>query len=40
MEPGVYLPGEAGVRSEVNAVVGERELIITPRDYQRELPVV
>ncbi|HUR95918.1 MAG TPA: M24 family metallopeptidase [Gemmatimonadales bacterium] len=40
VEPGVYLPGEAGVRSEVNAVVGERELIVTPREYQRELLVV
>ncbi|MBA3497884.1 MAG: aminopeptidase P family protein [Gemmatimonadales bacterium] len=40
VEPGVYLPGEAGVRSEVNAVVGERELIVTPRDYQRDLLVV
>jgi Xaa-Pro dipeptidase len=40
VEPGIYLPGVTGVRSEVNAVVGERELIVTPRDYQRELLVV
>jgi Xaa-Pro dipeptidase len=40
VEPGVYLPGVAGVRSEVNAVVGEGELIVTPREYQRELLVV
>jgi Xaa-Pro aminopeptidase len=40
VEPGVYLPGETGVRSEVNAVVGEREVVVTPREYQRELAVV
>jgi len=40
IEPGVYLPGEFGVRSEVNAYIGERELVITPNDIQRELIVV
>jgi Xaa-Pro aminopeptidase len=40
VEPGVYLPGEAGVRSEVNVVVGEGEIIVTPQAYQRELMVV
>ena len=40
IEPGVYLPGELGVRSEVNARVHGRELIVTPADYQRELLVV
>jgi len=40
VEPGVYLPGETGVRSEVNVVVGEREVVVTPREYQRELAVV
>jgi Xaa-Pro aminopeptidase len=40
VEPGVYLPGEAGVRSEVNVVVGERSVIVTPKAYQRELMVV
>ena len=40
VEPGVYLPGVAGARSEVNGVVGEGELLVTPRDYQRELLVV
>ena len=37
VEPGVYFPGETGVRSEVNVVIGEKDIIITPRDYQREL---
>lgn len=40
IEPGVYLPGEIGMRSEVNAWVGEREARITPAEYQRELIVV
>ena len=40
VEPGVYLPGEAGVRSEVNVVVEETDILVTPRVYQRELLVV
>jgi Xaa-Pro aminopeptidase len=40
IEPGVYLPGELGVRSEVNAFVGERGVTITPEKYQRELLVL
>jgi len=40
VEPGVYLPGEAGVRSEVNVVIGEGEIVVTPRDYQADLLVV
>ena len=40
VEPGIYVPGEIGVRSEVNACAGERSLEVTPGDYQRELVVV
>jgi len=40
VEPGIYLPGETGVRSEVNVVVGDGEVVVTPREYQRELTVV
>jgi len=41
IEPGVYIPGEIGVRSEVNAFLdGGGRLTITPREYQRELTVV
>jgi Xaa-Pro aminopeptidase len=40
IEPGIYLRGDIGVRSEVNAYVGERELVVTPAEYQRELLVV
>lgn len=40
IEPGVYLPGELGMRTEVNAVVQEGRVLITPSDYQRELTVL
>jgi Xaa-Pro aminopeptidase len=40
IEPGVYIGGEIGMRSEVNAYIGEGEAIITPHEYQRELIVV
>lgn len=40
VEPGVYFPGEAGVRSEVNVLIGDHDITITPSDYQRELLVV
>jgi Xaa-Pro dipeptidase len=41
IEPGIYLPDELGVRSEVNAVVtGERTLLVTPAVAQRDLMVV
>ena len=40
IEPGIYLPGEIGVRSEVNAVVLDGRVLITPSDYQRDLLVL
>ncbi|OLE17203.1 MAG: hypothetical protein AUG20_00100, partial [Gemmatimonas sp. 13_1_20CM_3_60_15] len=40
IEPGVYLAGEVGMRSEVNAYVGADKVLITPGDYQRELLIV
>lgn len=40
IEPGIYIVGEIGVRSEVNAHVGETAVTITPRAYQRDLIVV
>lgn len=40
IEPGVYLPGQFGVRSEVNAFVGEDALLVTPSVAQRDLFVV
>jgi Xaa-Pro aminopeptidase len=40
IEPGIYLPGEIGVRSEVNAIVGDADLLVTPAMPQRDLFVV
>jgi Xaa-Pro dipeptidase len=40
IEPGVYLAGDVGMRSEVNGFIGSDGLLITPSDYQRELLVV
>jgi Xaa-Pro aminopeptidase len=40
VEPGVYFPGEVGLRSEVNAHARADGLDVTPADYQRELIVV
>ena len=40
IEPGIYIPGEIGMRSEVNAFLAEHEAVITPVEYQRELIVV
>jgi Xaa-Pro aminopeptidase len=40
IEPGVYLAGEVGMRSEVNGFIGSDGLLITPADYQREMIIV
>lgn len=40
IEPGIYIPGEIGVRSEVNAFIQPGRAVITPSEYQRELIVV
>jgi len=40
VEPGIYVPGEIGVRSEVNAHARADGLDVTPGDYQRDLIVV
>jgi Xaa-Pro dipeptidase len=40
IEPGIYLAGEFGMRSEVNAFFGAKEAVITPVDIQRDLIVV
>ncbi len=37
IEPGVYLPGEFGVRSEVNMYWGPAGPVVTPAEPQREL---
>jgi Xaa-Pro aminopeptidase len=40
IEPGVYLAGEIGMRSEVNALIEPGRAVITPTDYQRDLLVI
>jgi len=41
IEPGIYIPGEIGVRSEVNAFLDlQGKVTITPREIQRDLIVV
>ena len=40
IEPGVYILGEIGIRSEVNAWVDVGSLLVTPKDIQRDLFVV
>ena len=37
VEPGIYLPGEFGVRSEVNMYWGEAGAVVTPREPQTAL---
>jgi Xaa-Pro aminopeptidase len=37
IEPGIYLSGEFGIRSEINMFLGERGPEVTPREPQMEL---
>jgi Xaa-Pro dipeptidase len=40
IEPGIYLPGELGMRTEVNCLVTDDSLLVTPGEIQRDLMVV
>jgi Xaa-Pro aminopeptidase len=40
IEPGIYIPGKVGMRSEVNVYMVPGQAVVTPRDYQRDLMVV
>jgi Xaa-Pro aminopeptidase len=40
VEPGIYFPGEIGMRTEVNCFVGDDALVVTPGDVQRDLFIV
>lgn len=40
IEPGIYLPGAFGMRSEVNAYVSAAGLVVTPAVMQRDLIVL
>ena len=37
IEPGIYIPGEIGVRSEVNMYWGPDGLVVTPKAPQEAL---
>jgi Xaa-Pro dipeptidase len=40
IEPGIYIPGEIGMRSEVNVYIEPGKAVVTPKVYQQELIVV
>ena len=40
IEPGIYLEGDVGMRSEVNGWVGDRLLVVTPAEYQIDFIIV
>ena len=40
VEPGIYVRGQIGVRSEVNVWVGEGEVLVTPERYQEALILI
>jgi Xaa-Pro aminopeptidase len=40
IEPGIYIPGDVGMRSEVNGIVTKDGVIITPDKYQTDLFIV
>jgi Xaa-Pro aminopeptidase len=37
IEPGVYMPGKVGMRSEVNVFLRRGEAVVTPRSFQTDL---
>lgn len=40
IEPGIYVPGRIGMRTEVNVYVEPGRAVVTPKEIQRELIVV
>ena len=40
IEPGIYIPGKIGMRTEVNVYITPGEAVVTPREYQNELLIV
>jgi Xaa-Pro dipeptidase len=40
IEPGIYIPGKIGMRTEVNVYITPGEAVVTPREYQSELLIV
>ena len=40
IEPGIYIAGKIGMRTEVNVYVTPKKAIVTPHEYQHELMIV
>lgn len=40
IEPGIYIPGKIGMRTEVNVYLTPGEAVVTPREYQADLLIV
>jgi len=40
IEPGIYIAGKIGMRSEVNVYMTPGEAVVTPREYQTDLLIV
>lgn len=40
IEPGIYIPGKVGMRTEVNVYIVPGEAVVTPAEYQKELLIV
>jgi Xaa-Pro aminopeptidase len=40
IEPGIYIPGKVGMRTEVNVYIANGEAVVTPKEIQRDLMVV
>ena len=40
IEPGIYLEGKFGVRSEINVYVGEKDIEVTGRPIQTEIVAI
>lgn len=40
IEPGIYIPGKIGMRTEVNVYIVQGEAVVTPAEYQKDLLIV
>jgi Xaa-Pro aminopeptidase len=40
IEPGIYITGQVGMRSEVNGFIQDGSVLITPNNIQKELFIV
>jgi Xaa-Pro dipeptidase len=40
IEPGIYIPGSIGMRTEVNVYMKDGEAVVTPKEPQRDLLIV